>query len=178
MSEVVDEQKPDDHEAPPTQVQPFTRTMIKQYLDRANLTYLRDEHGDFRVDFAYDDDLDCATSFWLMATGAQEEIYGIEARSTRRFSSDRWDWCLLMVNEWNARMRYPKAYFHAPDTANGKTGEIRLEQYTDLEKGVHQELLDSLTYTVMGGAMRFWSWLNDQPVQQPLTAPIEDRLDG
>lgn len=161
-----------------TTVQRFSRAMIRRYLDRASLAYLRDNHDDFRVDFAYDDDLNCAISFWLMAVGQHEEIYGIEARSTRRFPAETTDWCLLVVNEWNKRMRYPKAYFYLADGDRGRTGEIRLEQYTDLETGVHQDLLDSLTYTVMGGAMRFWSWLNEQAMQYTLTAGGDDRLDG
>src|SRR5438270_2317091 len=60
------------------QVHNFGRSMIKRYLDRAGLNYLRDVQGDFRVDFAHDDDLGCAISFWLMAVGTREEIYGIE----------------------------------------------------------------------------------------------------
>lgn len=177
MSEMPEEERQENEPSRST-VQRFTRTMIRRYLDRTELDYLRDTHDDFRVDFAYDDDLNCALSFWLMAVGQQDEIYGIEARSTRRFPGETWDWCLLVVNEWNKRMRYPKAYFYVADAEQGRTGEIRLEQYTDLEKGVHQDLLDSLTYTVMGGAMRFYSWLNDQAMQYTLTAPTDDRMDG
>lgn len=159
-------------------VQTFTREMIQQYLDRADLTYLRDNHGDFRVDFAHDDDLGCAPSFWLMAVGTHDEIYGIEARSTRRFGRDQWDWALFAVNEWNKRMRYPKAYFYVSDPDTDRTGEIRLEQYTDLEEGAHQDLVDNLTYSIMSGAMRFWTWLNQESVQYRLASIPEDHLDG
>lgn len=156
----------------------FTRDTIKRYLDAQGLTYLRDAPGDFRLDFAYDDDLGCATSFWLMAVGQHEEIFGLEARSTRRFARDSWDWCLYLANEWNKKMRYPKAYFLVADPESDKTGEIRLEQYIDLEKGIHQELLDSVIFTMMGGATRFWSWLKEQNLQRQIALAADSKLDG
>jgi hypothetical protein len=162
----------------PPLVAPFTRDMIKSYLDTRGLSYLRDAPGDFRIDFAHDDDLGCATSFWLMATGQREEIFGIEARSTRRFSRDSWDWALYLVNEWNKRMRYPKAYFLVADPESDKTGEIRLEQYIDLEKGIHAALLDHLIDTMMGGATRFWTWLAEQNLQRHMALVADDKLDG
>ena len=159
-------------------VQMFTRDTIKRYLDHQGLTYLRDAAGDFRLDFAYDDDLGCATSFWLMAVGQQEEIFGLEARSTKRFSRDSWDWALYLVNEWNKRMRYPKAYLFVGDPQSDKTGEIRLEQYIDLEKGIHQELFDSLVHTMMGGATRFWTWMKEQNLQRQMALAADNKLDG
>jgi hypothetical protein len=161
-----------------TSVQKFTRAMIKRYLDTQGLSYLRDTPGDFRVDFAYDDDLGCAISFWLMAVGQREEIFGLEARSTKRFSRDSWDWALFLVNEWNKRMRYPKAYFLVADPETDKTGEIRLEQYLDLERGIHQDLFDSTVYTMMGGATRFWSWLKEQSFQRHIALASDSKLDG
>lgn len=175
---MADEEASEDGVEDRLQVQPFSRSLIQRYLDGAELTYLVDMQGDFRVDFAYDDEIAAAVSFWLMASGREGEIYGIEARSTRRFSRDSWEWCLYVVNEWNKRMRYPKAYLYVPDEEQGKTGEIRLEQYTDLEHGAHQELVDSLTATVMGGAMRFWSWLREQYLQYTLARNSDDKLDG
>src|SRR5579872_2378533 len=160
-------------------VQPFSRETIRRYLDHQGLAYLRDALGDFRVDFAHDDDLDCALSFWLMAVGAQEEILGVEARSTRRFTRDNWDWALYVVNEWNKRMRYPKAYFFVAEPEEDKTGEIRLDHYVDLEKGIHQELFDSVVFTIMGGATRFWAWLKEQSLKRHFAYPSEEnRLDG
>lgn len=159
-------------------VRPFTRGMIKRYLERADLTYLRDLRNDFRVDFSYDDEIQCALSFWFLATGERDEIYGVEARSTRRFPREMWDWVLYTVNEWNRQMRYPKAYFHVSDSESDRTGEIRLEQYTDLERGVHQELFDSLTHTVIGGAVRFWTWLTEQLNEYTLMAATDDRMDA
>jgi len=162
-----------------TPVRVFSRDMIRRYLDSQGLAYLRDSAGDFRVDFAHDDDLDCAISFWIMAVGAEEEILGVEARSTRRFSRDSWDWALYIVNEWNKRMRYPKAYFFVGDPQEDRTGEIRLDQYVDLEKGVHQDLLDNMVFTIMGGATRFWAWLKEQSLQRQFAyAPEDTRLDG
>jgi|SRR5947209_14918265 len=163
---------------PSRAVKQFSRDMIRGYLDRADLTYLRDVREDFRVDFAHDDDLDCAVSFWLMAVGERGEIYGIEGRSTRRFPRETWDWCLLVVNEWNKRMRYPKAYLYAVEGEEAKTGEIRLEQYFDFDKGVHQGLVDSMTATTMGAAMRFWAWINEQAAHTALAARSDSRLDG
>jgi Putative bacterial sensory transduction regulator len=168
-------------ERPRTQPAPrvFSREMIKRYLDGQGLTYLRDAPGDFRVDFAHDDDLDCALSFWIMAVGADDEILGVEARSTRRFSRESWDWALYVVNEWNKRMRYPKAYFFVAEPHEDKTGEIRLDQYVDLEKGIHQQLFDSIVFTVMGGATRFWGWMKEQNLQRHFAyVSEENRLDG
>jgi hypothetical protein len=159
-------------------VRTFTRDMIRRYLDGQGLAYLRDAAGDFRVDFAHDDDLDCAISFWVMAVGSQGEILGVEARSTKRFPRENWDWALYVVNEWNKRMRYPKAYFFVSDPDEDRTGEIRLDQYVDLEKGVHQELFDSIVFTIMGGATRFWSWMKEQSLQRHLAFAPDNRLDG
>lgn len=162
----------------PQAVLPFSREMIRSYLDRAKLTYRRDKREDFRVDLEHDKDLRCAPSFWLTASGAEEEIYGIEARSNRRFPRDMWDWCLYVVNEWNKRMRYPKAYLYVPDPESGVTGEIRLEEYTDLEYGTHQEFVDHLTATIMGGAVRFWAWLDEQALEFALISASDDQMDA
>lgn len=159
-------------------IQRFSRTMIQRYLDRAGLSYIREPHGDFLVDFDHDEELNCALTFVLMAVGNDDEIYGIEARSSRRFPEDLWDWCLYTVNEWNKRMRYPKAFFLLTDGDHGRVGEIRLEQYTDLSRGAHQELIDNLTYSIMGGATRFWAWLDEQAKHYRLAMARDDRLDG
>src|SRR5947209_4714601 len=145
--------------------------MIGGYLDGRQLAYRRDSSGDFQVDFAHDDELGCATTFLFMAVGQNDEIFGIEARSNRRFSEDAWDWAMFLVNEWNKRMRYPKAYFMLSDRDQSRTGEIRLEQYLDLERAIHQDLFDSIVFTTMGAATRFWSWVNEQPLQRQ-TRPI------
>ncbi len=48
------------------------------------------------------------------------------------------------------------------DPETSTHGTIRLEGQLDLEAGIHQELFDSFTDTIMSAAGRFWSWAHTE----------------
>lgn len=139
-------------------VQRFNRTMIENCLRANQLRFLRDNDGDFRVEFGYNEKYGCEISFSLSVAGSQNDVYSIIAISDKRIPRHDWAKAVTICNEWNAQKRWPKAYLHVRDVATETYGAILLEQDIDLEPGVHQELLDHFTLTAFATSMSFWEW--------------------
>jgi putative sensory transduction regulator len=143
-------------------VETFNRGMIEKYLKANDLRFLKDEDGDFVVDFAYDEDCGCELSFRLLAEGQQSEIYVIRAMADKRIQKADWGRAIMLCNTWNMERRWPRSYLYVRDQSKDTTGGIVLEEQIDLEKGIHQELLDHYTDTVMSAAYSFWQWAHKE----------------
>ncbi len=143
-------------------VQPFTRSMIANYLKGADLSYLTDNDGDFVVQFGYEDIRGCRLSFYLMAAGKNADVYSIMVRSDKRIPKSDWERAMIACNTWNKDRRWPKAYLEVDDPTTDTTGEIILEGQIDLGKGIHQELLDSFTETLLLSGNMFWVWAHKE----------------
>lgn len=140
-------------------VRPFTRDMIKDYLEAQELNYLVDKDGDYRVDFRRDAELDVSLRCWIVAEGEKSEMLKVAVYSDRFFPKDRWGSAIMLCNTWNRDYRWPKAYVLIPETGNGEpAAEIVLERQIDLEHGVHAELLDRFITGAIAGAITFWQW--------------------
>lgn len=143
-------------------VQNFDRSMIERFLRGRNLKYLVDSDGDFVVQFAYDQAIGCALTVHLMASGPREWIYYVMVVSDKRIPKHDWGRAVMLCNTWNKEKRWPKSYLHVADPANDSVGMIRLEEQLDLEKGIHQELLEDFTHTVIVCANMFWEWMHKE----------------
>jgi len=143
-------------------VQKFDRSMIEKYLKSVNLKYLRDSDGDFVAQFAYDEDTGCELTLYLIAAGQKNEIYVIRVLSDKRIPKSDWGRAMMLCNTWNDERRWPKAYLHVANPDKDTIGTIVLEEQIDLEKGIHQELLDDLTTTILMGAHLFWEWAHKE----------------
>jgi len=143
-------------------VQKFSRSMIEKYLKAKNLKFLRDSDGDFRISFAYDEDTGCKLDVWFIAGGPQGDIYYVGVHSDKRIPKSDWGRAVMLCNTWNKERRWPKAYLYVHDPSTDTVGSIRLEEQIDLEKGIHQELLDDFTDTVIASANLFWEWAHKE----------------
>lgn len=136
----------------------FNRDMIKKYLDKRDTRYLRDSDGDFRVDFERDEDIGREISIWFMAQGEHAEIYSVLMKSDKRLSKPEWDHTIPVCNTWNLEKRWPKAYLAVKDPEKDTIAEIFLEGQIDLEKGIHLELFEHYTDSILAAGVSFWVW--------------------
>lgn len=141
-------------------VQRFTRDMIENYLRSKNLRFLRDNDGDFAVEFGYDADTGCELTFLLMAAGKQSQIYSILVRSDKHIGRADFGKMVMLCNTWNKDKRWPKAYLTVNDA--NTNGSILLEGQVNFETGIHQEFLDDFTLTIIAAAFEFWKWLHQE----------------
>ncbi len=142
-------------------VQQFTRSMVERFLRSRNYRYLTDNDGDFVVHFAYDSDADCKITFYFIASGQNKTIFSINARSDKPIPKAEWGRIVMLCNTWNKEKRWPKAYLSVED-ASSTRGEIVLGESIDLDTGIHQELLDDYTLTMIIGTTLFWEWLHKE----------------
>ncbi len=143
-------------------VKQFDRSMIEQFLKSTGLRYLRDNDGDFIVQFGYDTDRGNEITVMLLASGTKSNIFAIYAESSTIIQPQDVDRAIRMCNTWNADKRWPKAYLRMRQDAGRSYGRIVLEGQLDLEKGVHQELFDDFTGTIIATANAFWEWAHKE----------------
>ena len=143
-------------------VQTFARGQIEKYLRKMELKFLQDSDGDFLVQFGYDDDYGCEITVYMMAAGKRSDVYSIRINSDKRIPKRDWGQALMLCNTWNKERRWPKAYLSVRDPNNDTTASISLEFDIDLEQGIHQELLDDLTGTIIAGGCQFWEWAHKE----------------
>ncbi len=143
-------------------VSQFDRSMIEQFLKSTGLRYLRDSDGDFIVQFGFDVDRGNEMSVMLMASGNMGQIYAIYTESTTIIQPLDVERAIRMCNTWNTEKRWPKAYLRMRQDAGRSYGRIMLEGQLDLEKGIHQELLDDFTSTIIATSNAFWEWAHKE----------------
>jgi putative sensory transduction regulator len=143
-------------------VQRFDRSMIERFLVSTKLRYLRDNDGDFVVQFGFDTDRGNEMTFMLMTGGSQGQIYAIYGESSNVIQAQDVDRAIRMCNMWNTEKRWPKAYVRMRQDAGRSYGRIMLEGQLDLEKGIHQELFDDYTSTIFATASSFWEWAHKE----------------
>ncbi len=143
-------------------VQPFTRSMIEKYLKDSELHYLTDTEGDFIVQFAYDKELGGELAVYFIAGGNNHDIYLVRVTSSRPVSKPDWGRAISLCNTWNKDRRWPKAYLRVKDPSSDDVGSIILEEQIDLSVGVHQELVEHFSLTVLAAATQFWKWAHGE----------------
>src|SRR5579875_2761784 len=143
-------------------VRTFDKSMIQAFLNSVGLRYLVDNDGDYMVQFSYDSQVDCELAFWFLIGGSKRDIYTVMAASSKRIPRSEWGRALQLCNDWNRERRWPKSYLVVKDPRSDLSGEIRLEEQIDLGKGIHQELFDDFSMTVIVTANEFWKWAKQQ----------------
>lgn len=143
------------------EVEQFNRSMVEKFLRSRNYRFLTDSDGDFILQFAYESDADCKISIHLIAAGENNEIYSLTARSDKSIPKSEWGRVVMLCNTWNRERRWPKSYLYVDDSSSAR-GEIFLEESIDLGTGIHQELLNDFTITMIIGANLFWAWLHKE----------------
>ncbi|MCX6741502.1 MAG: YbjN domain-containing protein [Candidatus Parcubacteria bacterium] len=142
------------------EVKPFNREMIEAFLKSNDLPYDVDEDGDISFGFSGDEKTGCAMRIWLMVAGENKDVYDLRIYADRTFPKEEWSKAVMACNEWNDAKRWPKAYFHVsdPDTE----GQVDCEGDIDLEAGIHQELFDDFSLTIITRAQAFWEWMHSE----------------
>ncbi|MCS6802126.1 MAG: YbjN domain-containing protein [Chloroflexota bacterium] len=138
-------------------VETFSPAMLETYFRSRRLAYQRDADGDYRVAFAYDEELGCALDCWFLIGGRDRQILAFRAVGLRPIPRSEFSRVIELCNEWNRDRRWPKAYLYAraPDDPEGA---IYLEENIDLAPGIHQDLLDDWLDTMRSAAVEFWIW--------------------
>jgi len=135
--------------------------MIERYLQGKSLRFMVDADGDFRVEFAHDRECDCELTVWFIAGGPKKDVYCVRVNSNKHIPQRDWGKAVLICNQWNKERRWPKAFLYYRDS-EAEHGDILLEGQIDLEQGIHQELFDDFTNTVIATAFQFWKWAHEE----------------
>jgi len=154
-------------------VESFGHAMIEAFLDEDGLHYLRDQDGDFIVQFGYDEEINGHPRFLMAVSGDDQEQYCLRGDTLRRVPRAERDRVLGLCNEWNAHYKMPKVYLEIEDPNSPATGRVVCEQWLDLEPGLPQELLNHLTSTFFSSCFGFWRWLERQDALHALGDPPE-----
>jgi hypothetical protein len=136
--------------------------MIVGFLRHNGLRYEQTPDGDFVVPFGFIEEADCELTMVLHAAGDDGTTYVIGFFTHKLISRENWPQALVRCNTWNQKYRWPTAYLWTSVPGNDNAGEIVLAENLNLAAGIHAELLDDLTSTVLRGAVEFWSWMNSQ----------------
>ena len=152
----------------------FSHAMIEAFLEEADLHFLRDQDGDFVVEFGYSEEVGGHPRFLLAVEGDDDEQYCLRADTLRRIPKADWDRLLRLCNEWNSFYKMPKVYLEVDDPNASTTGRVVCEQWLNLETGLSQELLNALTNTFFSACFGFWRWLERQNALHSLGDPSTD----
>lgn len=133
---------------------PFARDMIETHLRAHGVHHLRDEDGDFRVEF-HDDERPGVITVWLVARGDGDTTYTISGSAAGAPQPQTRSEAVARCNAWNRERCWPKAVV----IDHGRDWHIHLGADLPLGPGIHTELFDAFTELVMGGILEFWSTL-------------------
>ena len=136
-------------------VEEFSRKMVERTLDDMNVRYLRDKDGDFVALFGEDEKAGCEIRLHVIITGSRNQILRAAMLSDADVRSVDAGLLYRVCNTWNREHRWPRAYVDGD-------GDIVLEEYVDLDKGIHQELLRDFMLTVMATGFQFWRWAHNE----------------
>jgi len=139
-------------------VEPLDRAMIKHYLEESELKFMHDQDGDFFVMFgATEERPEIQVS---LAVERDSKVYAIRVYTTETFPLEEESTLLGLANRWNRENRWPKA------VVGPKLDKPTLRVWTEFQlptrRGVHQELIDDFTWTVIGSSHSFFVWLKEQ----------------
>jgi hypothetical protein len=142
-------------------VQTFSRTMIETCLKSTNLRYLTDRDGDSVLQFGHADHWGCDLDLYITAAGQNGDVLSMFAMPGHRVPLERMGDALMACNEWNVDRRYPKAALRTGNAEDG-SGRFFLQLAFDLEKGIHQELLNDTVAVFIMAVDQFCRWLHDE----------------
>jgi hypothetical protein len=137
-------------------VQPFSREMVQDHLERMELKFTTDDDGDFSVDFSLNDEEEIVLRVVMTAEGPNDDIFVIRGVTNLMVPKTLWPKVIAGCNQWNQERRYPKAYLFVPPDEDTLFGTIHLEGQFPLGAGVTQPLVDDLITTLVQTSFAFW----------------------
>jgi hypothetical protein len=127
--------------------------MIAAHLRDHGTHFLRDEEGDFRVEWNLPDG-GGRIVVWFVADGKDGKIYHVHAHSPQGQGPSTRTEALERCNAWNRQHRWPKAC--VVDGEDG-TWRIVLGADIDLSPGITRSLFDTFTERTVGSMIEFWT---------------------
>ncbi len=145
-----------------SEIQPFTHELVESYLKLRELKYLRDNDGDFVVQFGYLQEADAEISAYFIADGPDKGIYIIRMTTSKRIPASEYGQALAACNNWNMERRWPKVFLYVRTAEDTDAAGVIAEQQIDLRTGIQAELFNSLTDNIVAGGFQFMEWLKQQ----------------
>ena len=137
----------------PPRAESFTREMIAAHLRDHGTHFLRDEEGDFRVEWNLPDG-GGRIVVWFVAEGKDGMIYHLHATPPERQGCSTRVQALERCNAWNRQHRWPKACVVDGEDAAWR---IVLGSDIDLSPGITRSLFDTFTERTVGSMIEFWT---------------------
>lgn len=138
-------------------VRPFNKERIVRYMKENDHRYMTDSDGDICLRFNVDGMI---FNCFVMAKGEDSEILAGLAFREKEYPRNEWAACMEACNSWNASRRWPKTYLRILET--DEKAKVCCESHVDLEKGVHQELLDHMINSFIVTSHTFFEWMRDE----------------
>ena len=132
--------------------------MLERAFNKYEISFLRDNIGDYLIDGGYSDDWGCSLKFWFCIEGEEKNLLAVRIYSDRRIPKSQWNTALILCNMWNNQMRWPKSCLYVEDSFKSTTGTIQLDHHLDLTGGTTQGLIDNAVSNIIRGGIRFWNW--------------------
>lgn len=139
------------------EVEPFHRGMVEAWAKSLGIIYATDDDGDILMMFEAHAQRPFAVTFMFVSQFEPSVVYGLRSSSEYDVPPERWGDATLLCNSWNRIQRFPKAYLETSEE-HGGAAWIRLEYDVPLNSGAHQQLVDDVSNTMLGGTFAFWEW--------------------
>ena len=143
-------------------VERFDRELIERYLRGYDISYTRNNTGDFTVKFDYDGAVGGTLSMLFAATGAQQSVYAVTVVCSRTVARNAWGKAVAHCNEWNQDKRWPRAYLYVEHPTSDVVGHVMLDESIDLGPGIHWELFERWTSLMILSSHEFWKWAHGE----------------
>ncbi|GAC1374674.1 MAG: hypothetical protein NVSMB32_17740 [Actinomycetota bacterium] len=142
------------------EVVPFTQDLVESLLRSEKLRFLRDQDGNFMLEFQRSDETGCDLRYWIIADGTNKTILSMSCMTDVEFPRSEWGRMFLLCNTWNADRRWPKAFLSLQDFKTSESARLVCEFQVDLQAGCFAELLKDTIDTMLSSSYQFWTWLH------------------
>lgn len=150
----------------------FDRLLPWVKEENGYLPYLQPERNRLQVRFNYNPKTDRQLFLTISLTGKDDDILRFLVESDKRVAPDDLDKAFRCVNEWNQRMRWPRAvvgqeYLEQEgaealqrearlELERTHSATLRLESEIPFKMGIHQAGLDALLGAWLSASWEFW----------------------
>jgi hypothetical protein len=118
------------------EVKPINKERIRHILDKLHFQHMVDEDGDFMGKMSADKDVPYDVIWWVILD--KKLVLKLLAESLKEVPVGRSGESLVFCNTWNRDHFLPQVFFHE------ERNTIMARISVDLEKGIHDELLEDI----------------------------------
>jgi hypothetical protein len=136
-------------------VSPISIDRVRRVLDKLSISHKVDDDGDIAFVLNADDDVAYDVVCFLMLKGSNKEVYQIMLIPSKAIPARKQGEALLACNQWNVEKLYPAAYLQPGDES-----KVVAMYGIDLEKGIHDELLEDFTRSIVSMGWEFFKFIS------------------